>query len=103
MHKHTPGPWSYRIPPDYVPHVEFWIDTPDGTPIADIKTHAKGATEADAKIIAAAPDLLSVAIEALGFVVATIQAAQAVGGRPFGPAPYEIETQLRATIAKATS
>jgi len=60
--QHTPGPWAMRRPVECEdPRVEYWIDAKDGHkgPIADIKT--SGAPEANARLIAAAPQLLTFA------------------------------------------
>ena len=54
MTDHTPGPWTARVPPEFVPNVRYWIDDQRGIPIADIKIH--GNELADANLIAAAPD-----------------------------------------------
>jgi hypothetical protein len=56
---HTPGPWRLRTPGDGTPNaVRYWVDAPGGYPIADIKVHGQEETVADARLIAAAPDLL---------------------------------------------
>jgi len=47
------------VPPEPVPNVAFWIDGPDGIPIADVKNHAPERTLADARLIVAAPQLLA--------------------------------------------
>lgn len=56
---HTTGPWNYRlIPPDSRdPYRKHWVDTANGSPIADIFNTGEHAV-ADAKLIAAAPELL---------------------------------------------
>ena len=56
---HTPGPWAMRKPVECKdPRVEFWVDANDTQiPIADIKSN--GSPEANARLIAAAPDLLA--------------------------------------------
>ena len=57
--QHTKGPWTMRRPVDCTdPRVEYWIDGngPFKGPVADIKT--SGAPEANARLIAAAPQLL---------------------------------------------
>ena len=51
------------MPPEPVPNVAFWIDGPDGIPIADVKNHAPERTLADARLIVAAPHLLEMCQE----------------------------------------
>lgn len=82
MSKHTPGPWEYRG--------HAWVQTADDkkTPIANFNFYA--ATEANARLIAAAPDLLESLQELM-------VAADHVSG---GPVTW-LE-KARAAIAKAT-
>lgn len=60
MSKHTPGPWEYRG--------HAWVQTADDkkTPIANFNFYA--ATEANARLIAAAPELLEACKVALGII-----------------------------------
>ena len=60
MSKHTPGPW------EYLGHA--WVQTADDkkTPIANFNFFA--ATEANARLIAAAPELLEACKVALGII-----------------------------------
>ena len=48
---HTPGPWYLNTPVPDPPHTIRWI--------SDVCTDLLGATDADARLIAAAPDLLA--------------------------------------------
>jgi len=66
MLAYTQGPWKYRQPPkesdDYTP-IKYWIDGRDGVPVADVKDNDR--PEANARLIATAPELLYVAKRAL--------------------------------------
>lgn len=58
--KHTPGPWSYRENPEPNGKWDWWVDNAhdrktNGMPIANVFTYHEG--EANARLIAAAPDL----------------------------------------------
>ena len=72
--QHTPGPWNYRKPSEDVPNVFYWIDGANGAPLADVKWHEQGAALADARLIAAAPDLLA-ALKLLQFLASGRSAA----------------------------
>ena len=56
MSKHTPGPWHIGAPP---PNGEQTIGTQQGLMVAVATTGSGVPTEANARLIAAAPDLLS--------------------------------------------
>lgn len=66
--KHTPGPWRF-VEPSLLP---FRIESPDGEYVTQIKYvpsgRAEGETIANARLIAAAPDLLE-AVKALQYVL----------------------------------
>ena len=70
MTEHTPGPWSYRSLPKDNRDLNrvYWVDGPDHSHIADIFSTGDMA-EANAALIAAAPDLLEALIELLGHAV----------------------------------
>ena len=58
---HTKGPWSCRKNPDVNEPGEqwrwsHWIDSPTGIPLAEVRQYDK--SEANAHLIAAAPDML---------------------------------------------
>ena len=94
MTEHTPGPWAIRDAPDEIRNaaVEYWIDGDvGGVPIADIKTN--GATQANARLIAAAPELLELA---RGFKSYLIDDSRSERRR------QACLTAARAAIAKAT-
>jgi len=74
------------------PHVEFWIDTSDSAiPIADVKTN--GAPEANARLIASAPDLL--------YALETLFDLHCISYYDYETEKVEAATQARAAIAKA--
>ena len=82
MSKHTPGPWEYRG--------HAWVQTADDKkiPIANFNFYA--ATEANARLIAAAPELLEASKEMLQ-LIDTICRVEGATVR-----------KARAAIAKAT-
>lgn len=55
MSKHTPGEWFYDDQSGYVQAIDATDEGPYGIPIADL---ADNENEADARLIAAAPELL---------------------------------------------
>lgn len=57
--KHTPGPWLQNLPEDSV------IYGADGWPICEMGGNNHARVEADACLIAAAPDLLEALVTAL--------------------------------------
>lgn len=72
--KHTPAPWIYRtVPSDSVDgKTSYWIDTVNAAPLADVRTRPDNEHEANARLIAAAPELL----EALINLVEDVEFAQ---------------------------
>jgi hypothetical protein len=90
MSAHTPAPWAVRpLPGYYVVESQAWIndfdrysDDCDGQ---TIHVYGKQA-EADARLIAAAPDLLAALRELCNFA---------------GPIPADVWDRTRAAIAKA--
>jgi len=93
--KHTPGPWEVKKELTGLGNVEFLItdgldDTPDG---ADTIAHVifSNEAQANARLIAAAPDLLEACIGALH--------ALEQHGENFHPS---IQKHTKAAIAKAT-
>ena len=92
MAEHTPGPWTYREPPESLDRpIAYWVDGPGAggaMPIADIVTNIAQA-EANARLIASSPNLLAVA-----------KLAQSLLSEEYGDS-YEVLKQLDAAIAKA--
>jgi hypothetical protein len=84
--KHTPGPWAYRKAFDT--SQTFYIEGPDGSWLCKSTISA---TEANARLIAAAPELL----EALKDAMATFANVQ------FPHGEYRFMGMARAAIAKA--
>ncbi len=83
---HTPGPWTW----DGEPHnIIVWCG-PDKR-VAFLMT-SDGPTEANARLIAAAPDMLSALEQALGH----IEVDETTHGRPFAAGNV-----IRAALAKA--
>ena len=59
--QHTPAPWTVRrIPdePDGDERFSYWIDSAKHTPIADVRAYPNGLSEANAVVLALAPDML---------------------------------------------
>ena len=106
MSKHTPGPWQHSVRLSASEnHRGFSIWTADGWALADVQPADEDGTEgeANARLIAAAPDLL----EALKRMASIIDK---MGDMPDGfihPSPWqtlkceEALEQARAAIAKA--
>lgn len=90
MAGYTKGPWIAR---EYTSPVESWfVHGPDNE---NVTGQAGGKmTEANARLIAAAPDLLEAAREALAY-------CEHIKASMFGVEPSHAET-LRVAIAKAT-
>jgi hypothetical protein len=64
--EHTPGPWTCRVAEGAIA-VTHWIDADGALPVADVKVQS--ASVANARLIAASPDLL----EALRFLLAAAE------------------------------
>ena len=86
--KHTPGPWDYIVAKKLI-HVET-ANKGDGSPCGVAICSVPLSDEANASLIAAAPDLLSAAIEVL-----------AIFERESGKTEGGTQGRLRAAIAKA--
>ena len=98
MSKHTPGPWilteGNRFDKEMVITTQYRLDASIGC-ICEMDVYFTGLIgieqEANARLIAAAPELL----EALQNMLGLTEASDYMGAR-------EIEQQARAAIAKAT-
>lgn len=107
--KHTPGPWTVGQEmnserPGSVPVVALVRDSLEGKMHVAFVNGKAGEQEANARLIAAAPDLLAALKAAQGFIDAVIlwgqkQPRSVTEGMP---GPYEVETTVAATIARAT-
>jgi hypothetical protein len=68
MSKHTPGPWSYRgsLGPQSNPHLlgPHVVENATGIQIAILNGWRSEVSEANARLMAAAPDLLTALIDA---------------------------------------
>lgn len=90
--EHTPGPWiSREVPETDEPTIGYWIDADNhekkGFPIANVKHFTDDHGEANARLIAAAPELL--------------EACQAVANDTTHPIAGNLQAMLRIAIAKA--
>lgn len=100
MSAHTPGPWIHSTDLGQIGSVE----TPDGVVVAQAQQIMRGAgdlqlREANARLIAAAPELL----EALRSLIGWIPNAQTLERMGFHTkAPMESYELARKAIAKAT-
>ena len=54
--KHTPGPWNYQEESDAYTHI---VRDSDGKYVCGCSQHTSGDAEANARLIAAAPELLA--------------------------------------------
>lgn len=106
--KTTPGPWRCIDNPDPDGYCIKWINGPDGVPVAEVRHLAPGVGEANAALIASAPDLarenaaLREALDdALGFVVQMKMLGQSGRVSPASliPAPFALETKIRAALS----
>lgn len=92
--KHTPGPWTAR--PDSNREEADWTIVLNGSAGYDLMpwTDGQGVNPADARLIAAAPDLLAAAQALLG-------EADSTGGHTRTVSRLSVD-HLRAAIEKAT-
>lgn len=68
--KHTPGPWAYRMSGEDC--CDFEVYAGEGAGSIDTVAGEYGIeSEADARLIAASPDLLEAAVKALNFIANT--------------------------------
>ena len=91
--KHTTGPWHTTKPSESNGYV--WVNPIDGCcgEVATAWSTSQGSAEANARLIAAAPDLL----ESLEMIVSEADSYTARTGKPV----YNWLDQARAAIAKA--
>ncbi|MDC7800258.1 hypothetical protein PQS91_10405 [Stenotrophomonas geniculata] len=98
MSKHTPGPWSVGEDGDMI-----WASDLDHRPVlvANVPFTRDPRVEADARLIAAAPELLDALIEAVECGMVPISSAKEGGASAFS-AQVRCADRIRAAIAKAT-
>ena len=91
---HTPAPWdARRIPQDSRDDkYSYWVDGTSGVPLADVRDYPDGMGEANARLIAAAPDLL----DALQDILSDLE-----HGDPGADLSFDMADRARATIKKA--
>lgn len=96
MSKHTPGPWQVGMAFDNYGETEIAIEhmTPAGNLVVAVALGGLQGQDANARLIAAAPDLLG----ALQVMLRDYTAVHDIGDVEMQPAIY----QARAAIAKAT-
>lgn len=92
---HTQGPWIARENPAQDGKHSHWIDSdqPLAFPLAEVRWYKDGESDANARLIAAAPELLAACQHALE----DLQTLDAADSKVCGILP-----ELRAAIAKAT-
>lgn len=90
MSAHTPGPWEWGRDMGF-----FWVETEkDGYNVASVTNHNdKRENEANARLIAAAPELLEMALE--------LKTELELIAMEEGAEPYN-NPRLNAVLAKAT-
>jgi hypothetical protein len=96
MSKHTPGPWT--VVQDTGAEDDYYVITEKEDVLAT------GLTEADADLIAAAPDLLAALQNIMGMAQAHVNRAKALRHNKGKPVVEAMEADLaaaRAAIAKA--
>jgi hypothetical protein len=96
MSEHTPGPWHYELPGD----TEMWIMGPDNHGFPHAKVYEDGSQggdmEANARLIVAAPLMLSILEYLTTYPIAE-------GSYPEGPSiQFDDMVDIKAAIAKAT-
>ena len=100
--KHTPGPWTHKLAGE--------VQGPDGLPVAYASAwrmtdgdaeSGTGPASANARLIAAAPDLLA-ALEVLNAECIRLAKLERNGGIAKGGEPRKLFDQVQAAIAKAT-
>jgi len=97
MSKHTPGPWHFRVDPihqgQYFIRVQSYGFAPLATVRGDKRSTLKD-SEANARLIAAAPDLL----EALKMAVSALERSDYI---QMDGDSFDVVDEARAVIAKA--
>lgn len=102
MYRHTPGPW--RVSDLHRPKIEIVSpSTLQTVLVATIEDSTNprpvGEAVANARLIAAAPEMESTLIEALDWLVEYIRWGQE-GRKGIPPAPYRIESKIRDVLSQ---
>jgi hypothetical protein len=98
MSKHTPGPWS--VADRLVPNGRRWVQRNHTRTLVAL-VYSTPEREANARLIAAAPDLLEACNEALEFAEDQEDVLDGSYGQPEPNRAMQVATMLRAAIAKA--
>lgn len=102
MSTHTPGPWDFRgsLGPTGNPHLKgpHVVEAANGSQIAILNGWRSDVSEANARLIAAAPELYDAAENALDTLLSCCVAGDGVDDRD---AILEAQQMLRAAIRKA--
>lgn len=96
--KHTPGPWAYQEDSDVYTHI---VRGPGNRFICQLAQTTSAEIEANARLIAAAPELLDALIEAVACGMVPISSAKD-GGASTHSRQVRCADMIRAAIAKAT-
>jgi hypothetical protein len=105
MSKHTPGPWRVTNNPDGVYHDTMSLVVTDKGEVCgprQIRLQAPGDVEANARLIAAAPDLLA-ALKALLVMCHSPEPVKLDEALTWRENDERAEAMARAAIAKATA
>jgi len=94
---HTPAPWKARQVPDDAKNEKYshWVDAQNAAPVADVRDYGEETSEANARLIAAAPELL----EALKNLTEDIE--NTLDYKQDGTPEHELILAARAAIQKA--
>ena len=89
--KHTPGPWEYQEESDAYTHI---VRAKNNYMICHLSQNTSGATEANARLIAAAPELL----EAIKYYFRVLDE---VNGKEWRDKPDHVTSKMFQAISKA--
>lgn len=95
--KHTPGPWTYQEDSDAYTHI---VRGPNNRFICQLNQSTSAEIEANARLIATAPELLDALIEAVDCGMVPISSAKD-GGASTHSRQVRCADMIRAALAKA--
>lgn len=101
MSKHTPGPWKYYDEEGY----NFGIGSEGGRHVADVSHNANiptGEKRANARLIAAAPDLLKALVLCYDSLVAVLKERHDAGLTAYAHQATALSAAYAALLAAAT-